>query len=355
MLKVTIAIPVYNVEKYIRGALLSALNQTYPSIEYLVIDDKGNDKSIDVVKEIIKSHSRGPEVRIVEHERNLGLGATRNSAIDNATGDYLFFMDSDDSITNNAISLLVNALDGREIDVVEASFQKLTNAGKVIETKELSFSFYNGHFAICKWMEENRKYYDGYSWNRLLNLNFLRRYKIRCIPNHRNEDVFFSFQIVLCAKSFVTIPSITYNYYMRPGSIVHQKLNDYYYNQYLEIFDGRTELMLTLKRSDRPVLLNNYYMQHYFEWWMGTILRSDFSSKRKSEFYMHVRNGALHVISVKKNLVGVKYKMFFWTFRSKSYYPYLFMYKFVNISLRLYNGFNKRVKLFKVYSLWDIL
>lgn len=355
MLKVTLAIPVYNVEKFIGASLLSALNQTYPNIEYLVIDDRGLDNSMDIVKDIIKEHSRGIDVRIVEHNKNLGTGATRNSAIDYATGDYLYFLDGDDSIAENAISILVNKLDGRDIDVVEASFQKLSNDGEQIEEKVFAPSYYFGNFAICRWMEDCRKYYDGYPWNRLFSLNFLRRYNIRCFPNHRNEDVFFSFQIVIYAKSFMTIPSKTYNYFMRPGSTVHQKINEYYFNQHLEIFDGRTDLMLALEQNEKPMILNNYYLQHYFEWWLGAILWSDFSSAHKLLFYTHIRKGAIQVVNNKKNFVGIKYKILFLALRSKSFRPYQFLWKMVNLLLRMHNMINKRSKLFKVYNSWDII
>ena len=99
MYKVTLSMPIYNVALYVERALLSALNQTFESIEFLIVDDKGSDNSMDIVRRIISEHPRGKDVRIIEHEKNIGLGATRNTAIDNANGEYLFFMDSDDEIT----------------------------------------------------------------------------------------------------------------------------------------------------------------------------------------------------------------------------------------------------------------
>ena len=65
--KVTLAMPVYNVEKYVERALLSALNQTFDSIEFLIVDDKGTDRSIEIVSEIVSTHPRGKDVRIIEH------------------------------------------------------------------------------------------------------------------------------------------------------------------------------------------------------------------------------------------------------------------------------------------------
>ena len=80
MYKVSLAIPIYNVSLFVERALLSVLNQTYDNIEYLIVDDKGQDDSMDIVHRIIKDHPRGKDVRIIEHPYNIGLGATRNTA-----------------------------------------------------------------------------------------------------------------------------------------------------------------------------------------------------------------------------------------------------------------------------------
>lgn len=74
MYKVSLAIPIYNVSLFVERALLSVLNQTYDNIEYLIVDDKGQDDSMDIVHRIIKDHPRGKDVRIIEHRIILALG-----------------------------------------------------------------------------------------------------------------------------------------------------------------------------------------------------------------------------------------------------------------------------------------
>ena len=88
--EVTIGIPVYNVEKYIRESLDSALAQTYPNIEFLICDDCGTDSSIAIVEEYQNSHPRGKDIRIVQQPRNMGLGCARNRMIAEAKGKYIF-------------------------------------------------------------------------------------------------------------------------------------------------------------------------------------------------------------------------------------------------------------------------
>ena len=104
--EVTIGIPVYNVEKYIRRTIDSALAQTFGSIEFLILDDCGTDSSIDIVKEYQQTHPRGKDIRIISQPQNGGLGRARNRIIEEAQGKYLFHLDADDAIAPNTIQLL---------------------------------------------------------------------------------------------------------------------------------------------------------------------------------------------------------------------------------------------------------
>ena len=81
---VTIGIPVYKAEPYIRKTMESALSQSYPSIEFLIIDDGGEDSSVNIIKDIAASHPRGNDIHIVTHSQNQGVSASRNQIIDAA-------------------------------------------------------------------------------------------------------------------------------------------------------------------------------------------------------------------------------------------------------------------------------
>jgi glycosyltransferase involved in cell wall biosynthesis len=122
---VTLTMPVYNVAPYIEKSLLSALDQTYEEIEFIVVDDKGTDNSMEIVRKVIDNHPRGKAVKIIEHPINIGLGAGRNSAIDNALGEYIFFMDSDDEITPDCIQKLYDEMQRSDVDFVQGSMINL--------------------------------------------------------------------------------------------------------------------------------------------------------------------------------------------------------------------------------------
>lgn len=134
--------PVYNVEKYVERALLSALNQTFESIEYLIIDDKGQDGSMNIVRRIVAEHPRGTDVRIVDHIINQGTGATKNTAIKEAQGEFLFFMDSDDEITPNCIHILYDKMMEVHVDFVAASFVRTDINGNILSSYIYSDSIF---------------------------------------------------------------------------------------------------------------------------------------------------------------------------------------------------------------------
>jgi glycosyltransferase involved in cell wall biosynthesis len=214
--------PVYNVEKYVEHALLSALNQTFDDIEFVIIDDKGVDASMDIVKHIMLTHPRGNSIRIVDHLINKGPGATRNTAIKEAKGRYLYFMDSDDEIALNCIEVLYNEMQNNSVDFVAASFAVCqSNHVNVIERYLLPKEKKIGQYALAHYY-----YYEGNpffvaTWNKLYDVEFLRSNNIECVPSHVNEDILFNFQLAIHTTSFILINDVTYYYYLHAGTTMH--------------------------------------------------------------------------------------------------------------------------------------
>ena len=121
MYKVSISFPVYNVCDRVEKSLLSALNQTYSNLEFLIIDDKGTDDSMSIIYEVVSKHERKNQIRFISHKQNLGLGSVRNTSIDYATGEFLYFMDSDDEISFDCISLLMRYMESYRVDFIASS------------------------------------------------------------------------------------------------------------------------------------------------------------------------------------------------------------------------------------------
>ena len=113
--KYSVIVPVYNVEKYINECLSSLINQTYKNIEIVVINDGSSDNSLSLIEEYSRIDDR---IRVID-QKNMGLGYTRNVGIDNAVGDYILFVDSDDYISLNTCEEIEAVLSyNNEVDII---------------------------------------------------------------------------------------------------------------------------------------------------------------------------------------------------------------------------------------------
>ena len=225
---VSIGIPVYNVEPYIDKCIESVLNQTYRNIEILIIDDCGNDKSMQIVEWYKNNKHNGGGIRIIHHNINKGLGEARNTAIDNARGKYIYFVDSDDYIELEAISILVNEAEKYGTDVVMASSRKI-----VYDTGELLSTFvYHerrlivGEDAFPNYLCKDLRWHIGINaWNNLFLTEFLLRNNLR-FAARKDEDALFLSDFYSEVKCAVLLPNVTYNYVIRPGSIMGNQSRD---------------------------------------------------------------------------------------------------------------------------------
>ena len=124
-MKVSILIPVYKAEKYIAECLRSLFMQTYENIEYVFVNDASPDSSIDIVRRVAKEYpQRLPNVIIVENECNRGVAYTRNVLMEKATGDYIYFVDSDDFIELDTIETFVATAQKENTDIVRCDYFK---------------------------------------------------------------------------------------------------------------------------------------------------------------------------------------------------------------------------------------
>ena len=237
--KVTLVISIYNFAEYIEIALLSALNQTFTDIEYLLIDNQSTDKSIEITKEIVYKHSRKDDIIIIEHGKNLGAGATRNTGISNARGEYIFFMDGDDELALDAIEKLYQTAKSEDVDFVIGSYisRDCMNTGKKWEWI-FNYQTIKKEFGVAEQYFKGKFYVM--LWNKLIRTIFLRENNIKCIDYHihNQDDIIFSFQLALNAFSMTSIPNITYYYIFRNESITNfYKYKEKYFEDYCITFN----------------------------------------------------------------------------------------------------------------------
>lgn len=222
---VTIGIPVFEAEKYLSRSLESALAQSYPSIEFLLIDDGSRDGSMSVVWDLQKNHPRGSDIRIISHDHNMGVSAARNRIIEDASGTYLYFMDADDVIAGNTIDLMMDNIRRYEAEIVFGSYEKIGVDGKrevyqypslqlLAEDRLASFAY--------------RKYagIQASACNYLVKTSLLRDHHHRFIDTDYWEDFVFTFDLVTMVARAVLLPDITYSYLCRENSLSHYQQRD---------------------------------------------------------------------------------------------------------------------------------
>ena len=217
---VTIGIPVFNSEAYIRRALESAFAQTYPSIEYLIIDDGGNDGSVGVCKDLQNNSFRKGDIRVISHNTNLGVSASRNEIIDKSQGEYLFFMDSDDLIAKDTITLMMEKIRQYDAEIVFGSYEKIEISGEKIIYQYPSLQLM-GKDALANFAYRKYAGIQASSCNYLVKTSVLRENHLRFIDTNYWEDLVFTFDLVTYISRAVLLPDITYSYLCRENSLSH--------------------------------------------------------------------------------------------------------------------------------------
>jgi glycosyltransferase involved in cell wall biosynthesis len=227
---VTISIPIYNCENHIINCLQSVIYQTYKNIEILLVDDLGNDNSMKLAEEFIKEHF-GFNFRILKNEKNSGLSVVRNVGIDNAKGKYIFFLDSDDEITPDCISKMIEIAEREEVEMVcgnvktiqldtkkESNAFKLQNSKeKIVGNTEIFESFIKGKFPVP-------------SWNKLILLDFLKEKKLYFKEGLFAQDSLQSFETALALNSVYFLKDDTYIYYLHQDSVIHNRKKKHFDN-----------------------------------------------------------------------------------------------------------------------------
>lgn len=222
---VTIGIPVYKSEAYIRQTLDSLLAQTYPSIEFLFVDDCGGDSSLSIIQEIKESHPRGCDIHLITHQINEGVSVSGNQIIQEAQGSFLYFMDSDDVIKKDAISLMMSNVCQFDAEIVFGSYEKIEISGMRTVYQYPSLNLHGKDALACF---AYRKYagIQASSCNYLVKTAVLRNRNLRFIDTDYWEDFVFTFDLVTCISCAVLLPDITYTYQCHEGSLSHYQQRD---------------------------------------------------------------------------------------------------------------------------------
>ena len=248
--KISVILPVYNVEKYLHVCLNSVLNQTYQDFEIICIDDASTDSSLEILEYFAKKDSR---VKIIKQDFNQGPGHSRNCGLNVAKGKYIFFLDGDDWIDFNTFEVLVKKAEDNNLDLLffnEINFheerREFSMEGHSYNDSIINFdnNVFN-HFDLDK---ENFFKLSSHVWNKLYLKSFLDNNNIRFSnENLAYEDIPFFYNVITAADRISLVKDKLYNF--RKNKFSFRKSNDErifdmfrIYEDVLNVFFKNTQL-----------------------------------------------------------------------------------------------------------------
>lgn len=280
MVSVSIIIPIYNVESFVAECLQSVAIQNYEGpIECILVDDCGTDKSIEITKSYIDNYKGDISFHLIHHNKNSGLSAARNTGINAAKGDYIYFLDSDDVITPDCISTLAKLAVGKE-DVVCGAYK----------TFEGYLYYWSDIYHLIDFSSTDHNeilhFYTSGSLHPMATNKMIRRKLI--LDNHLffkegiiHEDELWSFLVANRAVSMKTTQHITYNYRVRGGSIMCSNSKWKSHESHVKIIH---EMKRLLKNGELQPINDNYSFirKKEVEWWYSAIEDNNLSIYKKA-------------------------------------------------------------------------
>lgn len=220
-MRVSIIVPVYHVAPYIEMCLRSVMRQKYKGeMECLLVDDYGSDESMAIAERLVADYEGSVQFKVFRHERNRGLSAARNTGVDGATGDYVYFLDSDDTLTDDCIERLMRVVQANpDVELVQGNV--LTMPAKNLDSLTVRvrqpMTTTNDEVRRCFFELEQL---NVAVWNKLVKRSFLIGNDIRFEEGVIFEDRLWMFQMLKYLKQAYFVDSITYHYRRRKNSIV---------------------------------------------------------------------------------------------------------------------------------------
>ena len=253
---ISVIIPVYNVEKYLKQCVDSVLAQTYQNIEIILVDDGSTDSSGHICDEYLNVDGR---IKVI-HKKNAGLSEARNHGLDLATGDYVYFLDSDDWIQGETLETLIQMAHESNADIVFFDSQSFEDSEKGYQIpqryiRKHDYSTDKG-LTVFEQVQANKEFHSAVPLL-FIRRSFLDKSKIRFYPEILYEDMLFTFEALTKAEKVAQCKEAFYQRRYRSCSITQSKVKE---KNYLSASTVYSELVAF---SQREGILANRSVQQY--------------------------------------------------------------------------------------------
>ena len=238
---VSIIIPVYGAERYIERCLNSVAKQTYQGeVECLIVDDRGPDRSAEIAEKWVEAYRGKTEFRILHHDVNRGVSAARNTALEEASGDYVYILDSDDELPYDALSNLVGCVEAHPgVDLVLGQMYPPPSEPSLYFNFDKDY--YEGDTARRQMLRR-----DHTTWqaaNKLIRRSLLTEKALHYQTGIKGEDDLFTFFLARSISSMAVTQKPTYVYYLNPSSIMHTLDRESFHRDIVRVHELQTEAL----------------------------------------------------------------------------------------------------------------
>ena len=238
---ISIIIPAFNVERYIKRCVESVLNQTLKDIEIIIIDDGSTDKTSEICKELEKKN-KNIKYKLI---KNSGCSAARNIGLSLSTGEYVAFLDSDDWIESKMYEELYRKAKNENSDIVICGLKKINENGEKIVEVEVPMGLSKDDYLDCKaeWFSS--------PCNKIYSKEMLIKNSLDFLLNiYTGEDMFFNFKAFFFAKKISAVDTPYYNYYMNQYSVSNN-------------YKNRTDIYIVLEKLIDFYKMNGCYEKNF--------------------------------------------------------------------------------------------
>lgn len=237
---VSVIMPVYNAEKYLKSAVESLLGQTLKQLEIICVNDCSKDNSLKILCSLAEKDSR---IKVIDSQKNVGAGEARNLGLEKANGKYITFMDADDSIEPELYEKAVKLAESCNADEIvwgltEEHYDRFDVHKKSVAILPKSSICTTIEECMTAFIELEQQTLFGYQWNSLYKADIIKANKIRFEKSLFYEDFFFNLAVAKYVKTLATLDFSGYHYFKRVnGSITNSFSKDYYDLSYRRVED----------------------------------------------------------------------------------------------------------------------
>lgn len=286
--KVSILVPIYGVEKYIEKCARSLFEQTYHNLEFIFVDDFTPDNSIVVLQKVLEDYpDRKGQIKIIRHEKNMGLSGARHTAVDNSTGDFIVHVDSDDWVERDLVQKLVAKQSETNADIV---------SGDAITEGEPNKTLFNvpiisdPHKMILSFLSSDECHEI---WGRLIQRNLYSKIPGPTIGIDIGEDTQAMCQLFYYAKKLANVKEPLYHYYIaNTGSLTNSKAKKINEKFEIQLIQSSIIVRDFFKGKDKQLEYKANWFAAYRMW--GSLWAC--APRYKKLFYQ--------ILSYKKNIEG---------------------------------------------------